>query len=479
MSDSDSPLPGEAGVARRAWYGLLTQAVDKVLPVAILLYLARALEPAEFGVYSFVVAYLAFFQIVSDYSIDTVLVRTMSQDPAERDALLQAGLGLKLALAVAAAAVAVAFVGVASDHRAPLALMLVASLSLPTALGGAYRAWHRARLEIAALFVQAALRAGLLAAGVVVAVALGGGLTAIFAAMAVANLATFAIVAFALRGTVAPVVRFDFARWRRLATGVVPLMVNAFAVTLSLRIGQILLMSMRGPVEVGQLGAASRVAEAFALLPEALMISVYPLMAGLHGRDDAALLETARRTTRWLVAATGVPVVLCAAQGSAIMGLLFGPSFAVAGDVLSVLAFTALIGATGVVNLNLLVAVHRERALSQVAVAFAIVGTLLAWIAIDAYGAVGAAAAALASSAASQVVLVALPSTGQWARASLGAALRPIAAVGVAVVLARATGLDGWAGAAAALVFYAAAVAGLRVVGSEEWRMVRGAVARP
>jgi O-antigen/teichoic acid export membrane protein len=482
----EAPVPTAPGgdpdhapirVARRAWYGLLTQAVDKVLPVAILLYLARALDPASFGVYSFVVAYLAFFQIVSDYSIDTVLVRTMSQDPAGRDALLQAGLGLKLTLALASVVLAVAFVGIASDHQTPLSLMLVASLSLPTALGGAYRAWHRSRLEIAALFFQAALRAVLLAAGVVVAVTQGRGLLAIFAAMAVANLLTFAIVAFALRRSVAPVIRFDLERWRRLSVGIAPLMVNAFAVTLSLRIGQILLMSMRGPVEVGQLGAASRVTEAFALLPEALMLSVYPLMAGLHARDEPALLETAERATRYLMVATGFPVVLCAGHGSEIMGLLFGPAFAGAGDVLSLLAFTALLGATGTVNLNLLVATHRERALSRVAVAFAAVGAVLAWLAIDAWGALGAAGAALVSSAASQVALAMLPSTRTWVRASLGAALKPIAAVLVAIVVARLAGLEGWTGAAATLAIYAAAVAGLRVFGAEEWRLLRSLAA--
>jgi O-antigen/teichoic acid export membrane protein len=493
MSDPDRPPPADIGasdfaeappagsdpehapilIARRAGYGLLTQAVDKVLPVAILLYLARALEPDAFGVYSFLVAYLAFFQIVSDYSIDTVLVRTMSQDPAARDALLQAGLGLKLALALASVVVSVALVGVASDHQVPLTLMLVASLSLPTALGGAYRAWHRSRLEIAALFFQATLRAVLLAAGVVVAVTHGRGLLAIFAAMAFANLLTFAIVALALRGAVRPIVRFDLALWRRLASGIVPLMVNAFAVTVSLRIGQILLMSMRGPVEVGQLAAAARVTEAFALLPEALMISVYPLMAGLHDRDQPALLVTAQRSTRYLVAATGVPVVLCAGHGSEIMRLLFGPAFAGAGDILSLLAFTALLGATGIVNLNLLVATHRERALSRVAVAFAAIGSVAAWLAIDAYGAIGAAGSALVVSAASQATLVLLPSTRTWVRASLGAAVRPIAAVLVAIAVARLAGLEGWTGVAVTLVIYVAGVAVLRVFGAEEWRLLR------
>ncbi len=474
----DGPgLHAPVHVARRAWYGLLTQAVDKVLPVVILLYLARALEPAEFGVYSFIVAYLAFFQIVSDYSIDTVLVRTMSQQPAERDALLQAGLGLKLTMAVVSVVLSVAFVGLASDHQTPRPLMLVAALSLPTALGGAYRAWHRSRLEIAALFAQASLRAVLLAVGVYVAVTQASGLVAIFAAMAMANLLTFVVVAAWLRRDVEPIIRFDVARWRRLAAGVVPLMVNAFAMTLSLRIGQILLMSMRGPVEVGQLGAASRVTEAFTLLPEALMISVYPLMAGLHARESPALLATAERSTRYLLVATGVPVVICAGQGAEVMRLLFGAPFAEAGPLLSLLAFTALLGATGTVILNLLVATHSERALSRNTLAFAAVGAALSWWAIREFGAVGAAAATLATSLASQVSLALLPSTRTYVRASLRSAVRPLAAVLTATLVARAAGFGGWSGMAATLAVYVGAVAVLRVFGAAEWRLLRSVLA--
>ncbi len=465
-------------VARRAWYGLLTQAVDKVLPVLILLYLARALGPAEFGIYSFVIAYLAFFQIVSDYSIDTVLVRTMSQDPAERDALLHAGLALKLTMAMISVVLSVALVGVASNHQTPPGLMLVAALNLPTALGGAYRAWQRARLEIGALFAQAALRAVLLAIGVVLAVRSGSSLPSIFAAMSAANLLTFVVVAFALRGEVAPRIRFDVERWRRLAGGVVPLMVNAFAMTVSLRIGQILLMSLRGPVDVGQLGAASRVTEAFTLLPEALMISVYPLMAGLHARESPQLFETAERSTRYLVAATGIPVVLCAAGGDLIMRRLFGPAFAEAGVILSLLAFTALFSATGTVILNLLVATHSERALSRNTLAFAAVGAAASWFAISRYGAVGAAAATLATSAASQLSLAMIAPTRRYVRASLRSALRPFAAVAIAVVAAHLVRLDGWASMAFTLAVYIAAVAGLRVFGAAEWRLLQSLLAR-
>ncbi|HYC56927.1 MAG TPA: flippase [Candidatus Binatia bacterium] len=474
MSSGESEASPHAArdVARRAWYGLLTQVVDKVLPVLILLYLARSLEPAAFGVYAFIIAYLAFFQIVSDYSIDTVLVRMMSQDPEGRDELLRAGLALKLMMALVSAAIAVAFVGPASGHQTPPGLMAVAALNLPTALGGAYRAWQRSRLEIGTLFLQAAFRATMLAAGVVVAVWSGAGLVAIFAAMSAANLLTFVVIASAMRGRVRPGLSFDPARWRLMAAGVWPLMVNAFAMTLSLRAGQILLMSMRGPVDVGLLGAASRVTEAFTLLPEALMISVYPMMADLHSRESPALLRTAARSSRYLVAITGLPVVICAVSGRGIMHLLFGPSFAEAGPVLSLLSFMALLSATGTVILNLLVATHGEKALSRNTLVFALLNLPVSVLMIRSYGAIGAAAAMLATSAASQVSLAMLPSTRPYVRAALVPAVRGIMAVLIAVIVSRLSGLSGTPLVTLSILTYLAAAAALGVLGIEEARLL-------
>ena len=114
------------------------------------------------------------------------------------------------------------------------------------------------------------------------------------------------------------------ARIRVASAALFALVANAFAITVSLRIAQVLLMSMRGPVEVGLISAASRVSEAFGVLPEALMVTVYPLMAGLHVSDSERLRRTAERSARYLVVAVGVPVTICAAAGRENRGYRIG-----------------------------------------------------------------------------------------------------------------------------------------------------------
>jgi len=461
-------------VARGAWYGLWAQAVDKLLPVALVLYLARNLPRELFGVYAFLLAYLAFFQVLSDYSIDTVLVRKLSQTDADKTRVLRAGQTLKFVTGVLSAIVATLLAGPISAGQVSTGTAFFAALTLPTGLGGAYRAYFRSTLEIRSVFLINLGRGVMLVAAVMAVAQAGWGIRGVFCAMAAVNLASFVIVSWILRRRVPPGFFYaDVAMWRDLLTGVLPLFINALAMTLSLRIGQILLMSMRGPVAVGFMGAASRVSEAFSVVPEALMITVYPLMAGLHARQSAALMRTAERSVRYLVSCTGIPVILCAVDSEEVMSLLFGSGFAQAGRLLAVLTFTALLSATGTVILNLLIATHREQALYRNTVVFAAVNVVASSILIRWYGEIGAAAALLATSAASQVALALLPATGAYVRPLLLSVLRVIAAVLVAIGIARWSGLAPAAATALALLLYAVALVVAGVWNRDEVRFVR------
>ena len=426
-------MSSDRSITQNAWYGIFTQAVDKFFPVLIVLYLARTLDAEQFGLYSFLVAYLAFFQIVAEQSLDTVLIRMASQHPERRVPLFQAALGLRLLIALMAATTAVLLVGPASGGTAPVGLTVVAAIGLVTAMGGAYRAFFRAALNIRAVLVIAAVRAILLVSAIVSAMSLWPGLTAVFGATAAANLITVLCVAWAVRHEAPPTPRLDRQAWHELLSGVWPIAGNALAITASLRAGQVILMSLRGPVEVGLFAAASRVVEAFSVLPEALMIAIYPLMASLHGSDGDRLLATARRSTRYLVAIVGLPVIACVAAGPEVMSLLFGERFADAGIALALLSGMAVLSATGTVLQNLLIAIHHERVLYWDTLAFAFVNVAICFPLIASYGYLGAALAMVATSLASQVVLLLVPSVRQAVRACLAGALSPIAATALSL----------------------------------------------
>ena len=174
-------------VARGATFGLAAQFVDKLLPILIFLYLARALGAEAFGQYSFLIAYLALFQIVPEHSIDTVLVRTLTQNPDDKARVFRATLSLRVAMALTGAVIMTAFVAPVSGGRTDALLAAAAASGLLTAMGGAYRSYFRAELDIRAVLYIASLRAVLLALGVVIAMAVAPGVLSVFISVAVAT----------------------------------------------------------------------------------------------------------------------------------------------------------------------------------------------------------------------------------------------------------------------------------------------------
>lgn len=470
MSNLDS---SGGRIAVSASWGILAQAVDKLLPVAVLLYLARTLEPGQFGSYTFIIAYLALFQSLSEYSIDTVTVRTMSELPGRTVEVFRAALGLKLAVALLLALVAVALVSPVSGGQASVVVMAVASLGLVTGMGGAYRSLFRSRLEIKRVFVMAAIRAVILSAAVVLAVRGTSGLTSLFVAIAVANALTFVVVAASVgrRDAAWPLV--DVGLWSDLLRGAAPLALNTLSLTIGLRAGHLVLMAWHGPVEVGLLGAASRVAEAFTVLPEALMITVYPLMARLQQTDPGRLLGTAEKSTKLLIVVAGIPVLTSFIAGRQLMSFLYGPGFIEAGGLLSLLAVTALLGVTGTVIINLLITVGLERILYRNTAAFAAVNVALCLLLVPEYGYMGAAVAIVLSSVASQVCLCLLPSTRRYAAACLRSAFPAVLAMALSTVVVVVFVGQGWAAAAVSLAVYAVVLVLVGVVGLRELELAR------
>jgi O-antigen/teichoic acid export membrane protein len=193
----------------------------------------------------------------------------------------------------------------------------------------------------------------------------------------------------------------------------------------------------------------------------------------LHVSRPERLASTAARSARYLVVVVGLPVTLCAVVGPEIMVALFGIAFEPAGHLLVILGFTALLGASGTVILNVLVAIHHERTLFATTVIFAAINVGLSWVLIETHGATGAAVAMLATSAASQLVLAVLPSVGAYVRPVLWVTLLTSCAVIVAD-LAVSVPLEGHPMRAAilALFVYGVVLIVLRVVDADEARFV-------
>ncbi len=460
--------------ARGGLYGLATLVVEKGVALLLVIGLARALSPDDYGVYSFLVAYLTLFQVLADFGTETILVRRLAADPTARPHTLAAALGLRLALAVTAGMTAVLLAPwLATGEPGVLRRTALAALALLFTAQPGYRALFRAELRLREVLVVASATNVLLLALVVAAVVAGAGLDGVFLAIAAANLSGFAFAALLGRRSAPLRVTVDLALWRGLLREAWPIGANLLVFTIGARIGALLLMRLRGPVEVGHFVSASRLTDALNLLPDAVMLSVYPLFVRFATTRPDELRALAELMAKLLAVALLVVVLLVSQLADQVMGGLFRPEFAVAGPALAQLSWSALLAALGSVYGHLLVAVGRQNVLFRVNAAGAVLQVVLQAVLIARLGVWGAALAVVLTSVATHTALYLLVETRTWVRPCVRAVAPAVLLAGAAIAAAPLLPLPPYARAAVLLAVFLAALLATRQLGPADAQRLR------
>jgi O-antigen/teichoic acid export membrane protein len=443
-------------LARGALLGLLTVVVERGLSFGVLLLLARGLGAEHFGVFVYVLAGLMPIQVMADQGIEVAAVKMMAARPRSRADVLTLVLALRGAVWVfVAVPVAVwvlpAWGGCAVSTALAGSLVALVGPSLP------YRSLYRAREDMARVWLIATSDAALGACAVLAALWLGAGVAGLLVARALASLVVTGAVAATAN------VRIGQRRLRRrtvatLVEGAWPLALNALLLTLMVRLGQLVAMRILDAEAVGRLGAASRIAEIISLIPEGVMMAVFPAMAAR--RIKVAAL--ARDTSGQLGALILWVVVVCAAGAVPIMRTLFGEAYVAGGAALRILCWSGLTSATGSVALYRLISADRQRLLLLTNAGAAAVGVALQALLIPAGGIEGAALATVATLATGQILLLFDPA----GRAAVLDAWRAVAqpllvAIGVLVAVWAVPDPVASAGAAAVLFPVGAWLAGI------------------
>jgi O-antigen/teichoic acid export membrane protein len=395
--------------------------------------LARTLSPDDYGRYSFVVAYLTLFQVLADFGLEPILLRRLAQEPERRGRWMANALGLRIALAVASAALAVALTPVAAPGRPDLRpLVAIGAAGLLFVSQPGFRALLRSELRLDDVLRVALATNVLLLGAAFAAVWTGGGLLAVFVAISVSHLAGFGLAAFVARDAFRFRVALDPPVWRSLLAEAWPVGANVFAVMVGLRAATLFLMTYRGPVDVGYLASAMRLAEALNLVADGLMLTAFPLLARLALEDGERLRDLARACAKALAAALLVVVLILSELAPDVLALLFGAEFRAAGPALVLLSWFALLAALGTLYANLLVAVGRQRVLFVLNAVSALFQVGLQLVLVSRFGLVGAASGIVVASALNHAVLWLLPGTRTWIRPCVHAVL-PL--LGLAVLL--------------------------------------------
>ena len=455
----------------RFWenFGLIavTNVVTPLFAVVLVLAISRLSGPELLGKYSLLMAVLILGQTCASLGLAVIVTREVAVDRARGGAYFVAASLVGLAIVAVALLVAVPTLWLfLPDAELRMALVLILVSLLPSVVTGHAEALLLG-LEESRPFVGAALAERIL--GTVAStllVIMGYGIVAIAVVVLVLRVlaAVVLVMAVVRRTRIAPrTVERDLC-WQLVrqvpVLGLIPVVNAVYS-----RLDVLLLGAIQGFTELGVYSAAARLVDLAKVLPMAYSRALYPVISRLRAEGDDRLREVLREAMRGLTLLACLAVLLMSATSDWVVHLLYGSSFAPAGWLLRVLAWSVVPFAVASILAQVLFAANLAVLDLRVNVTVLIFNAALNVVAIEYWGAAGAAVAAVASAVlyailqygyvATRVLKPAF--TGLLTRISAAAAfgwaagfyalwLSGTAVAGVALTLSAYTGALVWAG---------------------------------
>jgi O-antigen/teichoic acid export membrane protein len=341
----------------------------------------RILGPGDAGIYSYAIVIFLWFDILTNFGLNTLLTREAARHKDEAGRYLLNSSILRIGLANAAIPLLGIFLLVRQaavspplEPRAIVAILLLYAGLLPssisTGLTALFYAFEKAEYPAAIQTVSTLLNAALSLTVLI----LGWGVIGLAGVSIVVNVITLSILAWLSRAFIGPVRALWGQRDRGLIRHMVgeswPLMINHLLATVFFKLDVILLEAFRGAMVVGWYSSAYKWLDAINVIPGMLSTALLPVMAVQAHEDKAGLARNYRFVVKLLVL-----IALPLAVGSmfvaeVLVGVLGGASFLPHGAIaLQIMIWSIPFGWINSITNYLIVALDSQRALTWTFVA--------------------------------------------------------------------------------------------------------------
>jgi O-antigen/teichoic acid export membrane protein len=372
-------------------FQLFSHAVSLGIGLVSTMVLSRYLGVERFGQFNYIFAFFYFFLSINDFGVNVIVVREASKNRERVGEIIGAMLSFKLLLAafsVVAAWLAIWLMAFPAELRNALfvyALILpVMALQLPAVI---FQVLLKMEYPSLIGIVNRVLSFLLL----MVMVWLGYGLTALAAALIVAEVASLSLLLKYARSFMRPIYRLDPKLWKEVLRSSIPLGVMGLFAALINRVDFIMLERMTDMHQVGLYSAVYKVTNLLELFPLMVMTTVYPLMSQYANEDMEKLRELYKKSVLYL-GIIALPLGICITVfAPVIIRLLFGAQFAGADRALMVLVWSTVFLYLALPGGNLLIAIGKEKVNLCILAPAALINIGLNFLWISTLGFVGTA----------------------------------------------------------------------------------------
>ncbi|RLI79393.1 hypothetical protein DRP04_09225 [Archaeoglobales archaeon] len=382
-----------------------SKAVNKLLNFIVLIYLARYLGTEGFGKYSFVIAYLFFFNVLAFLGINKIVVREISKDRAEEERIIGNALGIRLLLSVISIILSILIINLLGYPSDTKILVYIISLTLLfSAIRATYASIFEARLRMEYSELGNFLEVVISATLILSIIFLGGNLVHVMIVLVFASLCNLLVVFYFSKKLVKPKLELNFSYVKRILVPSIPTGLAIIFRTIYYRIDVLMLSLMKTNVAIGYYSAAYTLISALEIIPRAIMMSVFPLMSRFSKSSKDSLEMSYEKSFRIMLMISLPIAVMVSVFSKEIILLLYKDEFLPSTLALSTLIWSAVFLFLNILFANLVISVGKEWVTVQISLIMALVNIILNYLLIPDYSYIGASIATVLTEALCAVI---------------------------------------------------------------------------
>lgn len=361
--------------------------------------IARYLQPEQYGVYNYALAFISFFVAVSNLGSNQIFVKNFVQDPEHHQEIVSTAIALRLFSGISLSALASGISLIFIEDKTVQILVIIFSLQMVFRASEAIEFFFHSRMEFKWIACARNLAAGIATFLLVLAIIEDRSIFVLAAISSIEFLVSLLVLStiYTKQNQFFRFSDISLNRLRRILKDSWPLIFSGIAITVYMRVDQLMISSMSGNSELGLYSAVVRLTEAFCLIPLAFIQSTFPKLIRLKEENEQEFYS-ALQNLYDRVSLMGYASILFASLFSKeLLGVLYGDTYVKAAPILSLLIWSVVFMTLGTARGSFMVAMNLTGLYLKTVAIASIINIILNYILIPEYGAFGAAVATVIS----------------------------------------------------------------------------------
>jgi O-antigen/teichoic acid export membrane protein len=375
------------------------QMLRMVAGLLVGIWVARYMGPAQFGLFSYAVAFASLFASIAKLGLDSIIIRDLVREPELRDVYMGTAFWLKLIGAVLMLGViGIAMQFTSSDAITKLYIFIIAS-------GAIFQAF-----EVVDFYFQSKVLSKFVSICKITQLIISS-LIKLYLIFVGADLFWFVLVSLVDQITLSLTLYlayryqkvggffrcFEWALGKKMLQDSWPLILSGLVIMIYMRIDQIMIKEMLGKREVGLYSAAVRLSEAWYFIPIIITSSLFPSVVNAKKVSESLYYSRIQHLYSFMFLLSFSIALLMTFLSDWMMVLLYGEAYREAGQVLMINIWAGVFVFLGVASSKWFLSEGLQNLLTVNTVIGAIVNVILNFILIPKYGICGAAIATVIS----------------------------------------------------------------------------------